>query len=560
MLQTHMLLVSALEKVFPDEKPQALPEGFVLSALRGETISFQVAYCYQGDRIGYASVQAPGATLREVVCVPCHYPAHKDRDENYLRTAPGLYPDLLQPLPVGLARLVPETWKSLWIDYVVDLEHPEGDFTLTVTLKEQASGQTIGHVTQGIHVIAVALPKQTLKNTQWFHADCLANHYGVEVFSDKHWEILRHFIKTAADHGMNMILTPHFTPPLDTAPGCYRTTTQLVDVWFYRGQYRFGFKKFRKWVRLCQECGIEYFELSHLFTQWGAAHPPEIRGAVEDHEGFQLFGWSSCATGDSYAYFLEDYLPVLIQELKDLGIESNTVFHISDEPTLGQLASYQAAKGMVAPYLEGFTIMDAISDYAFYETGAIDTPVCAVDHVEPFLKNSTPHLWTYYCTAQSADVPNRFFAMPSARNRIYGPLLFKYDIEGMLHWGYNFYNNHLSRCTIDPFLVTDGLEAFPGGDPFLVYPAKDGTALESIRLMVLHQGINDHRALELLASLKGREHVIQLMEEGLAKPLTFTDYPHEAAYLLNLRNRVNQEIERDCRNKERRWDAVPDPV
>ena len=48
--------------------------------------------------------------------------------------------------------------------------------------------------------------------------------------------------------------------------------------------------------------------------------------------------------------------------------------------------------------------------------------------------------------------------------------------------------------------------------------------------------------MELLESLTGREFVLELLEGGLSKELTFFEYPTEAAYLLNLRNRVNEEI------------------
>ena len=50
---------------------------------------------------------------------------------------------------------------------------------------------------------------------------------------------------SAAEHGINMLLTPVFTPPLDTAKGGERTTVQLVDVTFADGQWSFGFDRLR---------------------------------------------------------------------------------------------------------------------------------------------------------------------------------------------------------------------------------------------------------------------------------------------------------------------------
>jgi hypothetical protein len=74
-----------------------------------------------------------------------------------------------------------------------------------------------------------------LKYTCWFHGDCLANYYHDEVFSEEHWTAMENLIRMAADYGQTMILTPMFTPPLDTAIHYERPTVQLVDVTLTNG-------------------------------------------------------------------------------------------------------------------------------------------------------------------------------------------------------------------------------------------------------------------------------------------------------------------------------------
>ena len=85
--------------------------------------------------------------------------------------------------------------------------------------------------------------------------------------------------------------------------------------------------------------------------------------------------------------------------------------------------------------------------------------MCGSNHIQPFLEKQTPGLWAYYCTAQGVDVSNRFMAMSLGRTRMIGVQLYKFDIEGMLHWGYNFYNGVDSLCKIDPYRVTDACGA-----------------------------------------------------------------------------------------------------
>jgi hypothetical protein len=91
----------------------------------------------------------------------------------------------------------------------------------------------------------------------WFHYDSLADYYNVEIFSERHWEIIESFMKTYVEMGMNTILTPIFTPPLDTVIGGERPTVQLVDVTRENGKYTFGFDKLRRWCEMCRRVGVK---------------------------------------------------------------------------------------------------------------------------------------------------------------------------------------------------------------------------------------------------------------------------------------------------------------
>lgn len=234
------------------------------------------------------------------------------------------------------------------------------------------------------------------------------------------------------------------------------------------------------------------------------------------------------------------------------GIDGVTYFHISDEPREEHLESYRAAKESLGNLLDGFKTFDALSSYEFYKHGLVEKPIPGNNEIEEFLEHGLTDMWTYYCTGQFYEVSNRFMSMPSARNRIYGVQLYKYDIIGILHWGYNFYNSQFSIEHINPYEVTDAMCAFPSGDAFLVYPGADGYPEESLRMMVHYEALTDLRALKFLESLTCKEHVMELIEGELCEPLTFRRYPKSDMYLLNLRNRVNQEIKMLLEEKEKR--------
>jgi len=538
--------LGSLAKVFPNSAPPALTENKKLSALRGETISYQIAYLYKSDGFrSYAqmSIEASAEvniTVRRVRYMPGFIPSHFKTDEGYLSTDSGLYPDLLEPMDLIRVPLIPGIWQSLWISVEIPQQAKAGTYQIKMWIENHEGNKTADVLTE-VEVIAETLPPLSIFHTRWFHLDGLSSYYGVEVFSEKHWEIIENFAVFAARHGINTLLTPVHTPPLDTEVGGERLTTQLLDITVKDGEYSFGFKKLERWINMCHKAGIEFFEIAHLFTQWGAKSAPKIMG-IKDGVYMQLFGWDTDATGPEYTSYLQQMLPALTKKLFELGVSEKTIFHISDEPGLEHFDAYMNARKIVEPLIKGFRIIDALTNYDFYKKGAVSVPVPAVDHITPFLEGNVPELWCYYCCAQSFKVPNHFFMQPSYRNRILGVLLYKYDIAGFLHWGYNFYNSVHSVYPINPYLTTDADGAFPSGDAFVVYPGPDGKPLASLRLMVAQEAFNDLRVLRLLESLSGREIVLSMIDDGLKEPLKFDQFPQNEEYLLTLREKVNKKI------------------
>ena len=167
--------------------------------------------------------------------------------------------DRRRVLPAFSLRAVPGQWRVLWFDITLDetLTLPEYPLVLHVF---GADGALLARHSLTVGVVPAALPPQALIHTQWFHGDCLADYYGVEVFSERHWAIMENFIREAAEHGINMLLTPLFTPPLDTGEGMERTTIQLVDVHCGQGVYSFDFSRLARFVDMAERCGIRYFE------------------------------------------------------------------------------------------------------------------------------------------------------------------------------------------------------------------------------------------------------------------------------------------------------------
>lgn len=543
MAALELKLLSAMKKVFLHQEPHETE--LFLQGFRNEVITFQAAYtlrepitrmyvdlCIDSPIREYIHV-------RQVEHVPVRYPAPLDSDDYYLSKEPGLYPDLLREIGPHTLRARHGQWDSIWIEIDPKAQLAAGNYPITVRLT--AEDGTSVEKTQVITILDAELPAQKLIHTKWLHYDCLAEYYHHDVFSEEHWRVIQNFIQKAVSGGINMILTPIHTPPLDTRVGGERLTTQLVDVYVEKGFYRFEMDKLRRWIRICKECGVAYYEMAHLYTQWGAKHAPKIVATV-DGKVEKIFGWETDATGDAYRAFLNAYIPAVRNVLKEEGVDHCSFWHISDEPSADHLEDYRAAKEQVTPLLEDCYIMDALSSYDFYQHGVVDHPVVSSNHIEKFIEERVPDLWTYYCCSQYKKVSNTFIAMPSDRTRILGVQLFKYQIKGFLQWGFNFYNAQYSDHRINPYLCTDGDGFVPAGDTFQVYPGEDGQPLESIRMAVTRDAMQDLRALELLESLTSHQKVTALIDKGLKNEITFSEYPHCEEYLTELRLKVNESI------------------
>ena len=247
MLKTK--ITSSLENCFLDNKIDDFKPLSRLTALKNERFSFQLLCSLENTDPGRVlyDVKLDGdlskyATLREVISLPASMPVVPGAPvDNYLRSTPGLYPDLLMPLRYhGRVSVVRGSLCAIWVE--VDLSEisetvPAGERELAVTLINGDSVAARKALT--VEIIDAELPPQTLKFTQWFYCDCLANYYGCEVWSERHWQIVESFARTARKNGINMLLTPVFTPSLDTYIGGERLTTQLVSVTKNKNEYSF---------------------------------------------------------------------------------------------------------------------------------------------------------------------------------------------------------------------------------------------------------------------------------------------------------------------------------
>ena len=531
--------VNAMEKVLPRKRPELYQdEG---ECFANEVASFAVAYRSVERNVmledcGWTveSDIAEFIRVRPVENVAALSAETETSDDYVLTGAPAVIPDLLSENNYFNARY--KCWGSLFVSVKGDL--PAGRHNIKIALRDCNENQ-LAVVNYALTVFAEKLKKFDLKYSNWFHYDGIARYYNLTPYTDEYYEVMKNFMQNAAAHGINVCLVPVITPPLDTAVGHARMDVQLAEITMTNGKYSFAFEKLEKFIGVIKSAGMKYIEISHLFTQWGAEKTPNIYATV-DGEYKRIFGWENDALGDDYANFLTQFLPALTKELTKLGYDkTNCFFHLSDEPNAKHLERYCALKNSVKPLIGEFLIIDALSNYEFYEKNIVDLPVVCTDSADPYIENKAENWWAYYCFGQNFNgLSNRYMAMPLQRTRIIGMQLYVTGVNGFLQWGYNFYNGFLSKRGINPYSQTDSEGSFPSGDAFIVYPGENGKCLDSIRFEAMFDAVQDYMALKTLEKKKGRAFVVDFLKEN-GMGANFYDYVQSALWHEKLRRKIN---------------------
>ena len=233
------VVIGSLEKLMGDGEPRpaSLIGGLHASGFLGERLSLQIAVRLD-EPADAASAGAGGSgtagievelvgdlsaatRVSAVRRVPVSAPAPENADEHYLVTEPGEYPDVLEPVTTATVDLTPGRWEALWIDVLVEDAELAGAHELTVRLRpvDDDSNDSGAQHTLRLQIHPHQLPPLEIVNTHWFHADSLSSYYGVEVFSERHWELIEAFLRSAREMDVNSVLTPTWTPPLDASAG-----------------------------------------------------------------------------------------------------------------------------------------------------------------------------------------------------------------------------------------------------------------------------------------------------------------------------------------------------
>ena len=547
-MDLNIKLLDSMTKVMPTSKLPVCREYLRGSALRGEVFSFQAAYNCPEGRIEEIQIEVTGplaeyTRVRSVGVVPGGMLTTHCFDENILTDQAGMFPDPLYDITENGVVAVPAQYRAVYIQVRIPADQAPGSYEFKLRFSQQEKEVNVEKKFT-LEVVDALLPRQRIDHTEWFYCDCISNYYNCEVWSEEFWQLLENYFRNMADHGITQILTPVLTPPLDTAVGAERKTAQLLDIETDgKGNWSFKFDRLQRWFDLAKKCGLRRFEFSHIFTQWGAEFAPKV--IAKTPEGInKVFGWETKSDSVEYTTFIKAMIGALADYVEKAGMLDCCCMHISDEPQEKDFERYRKNLAMIRKVTrDRIPVCDALSHLGLFNEGENCYPVPIINKVPEFRKAGIGYMWTYYCCGPETVTTNRFLHYPGGRIRVLGLQLFNDRIDGFLHWGFNFWNARLSRHEIDPYCSTDAGGLFPAGDPFLVYPGKDGHPVDSIRYELIREAFQDHRALVLLAELYGDEQkAIDFLRKLCGGELSVFNYPVSEEALGNVRHMINMEI------------------
>lgn len=526
-------LADTVNRIYPTTLPARSRDQPGLELARGERGSLQVGFrSSAASGIALIKVDAPdglAVTVRRVGFVPVQHfnvetPASDLEGPGAL---PGLVPDPLFPDPE--THFGPYETNAFWITVAPDKDLPAGRYPVRLELVVQSGTETRIPFETAVVVRNAVLPgRQDFAAGHILHADALCDYYGVQPFSEAFWQILEPYVRDYTEHGMDCLLVPLITPPLDGV----KRPIQLLGVADHGGRYEFDWTQVLRWLRLARKYGVRVFEWTHLFTQWGVEHAARIyRGHGETEQ--PLWPDGTPATAPEFRAFLDALMPELRRVLEAEGILGQSLFHISDEPESEHRENYRVARTIMREVAPWATVIDSLSDVEFAREGLVDIPVPQVDSAPSFREQGFDS-WVYYCCVPRGRYLNKFLDTPLAKIRMSGWLFHRDGAGGFGHWGYNYWYQGGTRTLIDPFTVNDAGKwpQWGPGDPFVVYPGERGP-IDSLRWEVFAESLQD------LALLRSHgQHANRLDEIK-----DYAEFPRDPSWVRHRRSEIFDAID-----------------
>lgn len=345
----------------------------------------------------------------------------------------------------------------------------------------------------------------------WQHPCSWARTYGVEYFSESHFEIIEKYLLEMSKLGQKVINLVVSDFPW-AGQKCFDIIENKSRLYEYNiigikkidEKFIFDFSSLDRYIDICLKVGIK--DEINLFGIIGNWHGFDFGSPLEDYSDPIRLKYYD-VDNKIYDYIrkkedLKEYLRALFEHLKNKNLLSITKI-IGDEPSDTERFK------QFSDFLNSTTDHELKYKYAIHSPGFLDaydgdvesfsinTLLMADYYEDGTIKGKLGECkekmtWYSCCFPQKFNV---FIKSPLIETRYMGLYTYLWKMKGMLRWAYGIYvENIYSRVSYKP-------EKWSAGDMFFVYPGKNGEVVHSLREKNLLYGIQDFNIFRTLEKI-----------------------------------------------------------
>lgn len=464
------------------------PSSDLPAPLRADTL----VRAWRGERVGLeALANAPGG-MRDVRAVWKGGIPGQARFLRYTLTddfrSCGVHPDSLVPwlVPdivdidvqhsIGAAESAP-VWLTLEVPRDVRPGRYPGELMLT-----DASGAQVGSLHLTLEVQNRILPEPSAQAYQlnlWQQPYAVSRYYGVEPWSDRHFELLKPYAQMLARAGQKAISTIMFYEPWgeqsnDKFEPMVQTTRRADGSWSY------DYTVFDRWVEFMDAAGVGPWIECYTMIPWDM----EFRYR-DEAQGGAYSTLKTTTDSPEYAELWTSFLSSLARHLKEKGWFERTLIAMDERKMDDMMRAYRiaqnAAPGIKMALAGSYhpELADILHSYTL-------TAVYDAFPPEVLRRRRDNGQISMLYTCCTLPKPNIFSNSDPADGAYLAVYSTAAGSDGYLHWSF-------MNWTDDP-LADTRFKLFAPGDTYFVYP--DGRT--SVRYERLVEGIQLSEKIRLL--------------------------------------------------------------
>lgn len=367
-------------------------------------------------------------------------------------------------------------FQPLWVSVSVPQNANAGVYKTVISI----NGNTKHTLSLVLRVVDRVLPEPsqwTFNLDFWQHPAAIARVHGVELWSAKHFKLMRPYYEMLAGAGQKNITASIVHEPwghqtYDDFPSLVQWTKKADGSWQY------DYSLFDKYVSFVMDCGIDQRINCYSMVPWKIA----FRYYDEKETAYREF--TSKIGSPEYNEFWGNMLTDFTQHLKQKGWFDKAVIAMDERP----MKAMQDVIALLKTIDPAWKVALAGDYHPEIEADIFDYCVASrwqfpVEVLER--RRAEGKLSTWY-TCCMERYPNGFTFSPPAEHVWTGIYTAAKRMDGFLRWAYNSW-------PANP-LTDSRFRAWPAGDTFQVYPGP----LTSIRFEKIIEGIQDFEKIRIL--------------------------------------------------------------